>query len=77
MTHGTENTYQTGCRCRRCRRAHSAYNKPRTAARMAALRALSRQHPVEFRELYEAELVARGIVVRPRGRPRLEEEPAA
>lgn len=68
--HGTVGSYRKGCRCQQCRDANAAYmrtyrartpvaaEKSRLQARAysAAEGLLRDRHPVEFRELYEAEL---------------------
>lgn len=65
--HGTENRYHQGCRCRRCRAAHTAYNTPRVSARAAALARLSHEFPEAYAKFYAEELTRRGLRSRREG----------
>ena len=66
--HGTNRRYKQGCSCRRCRKAHSLYQRQHSLARGAAYVRLSREFPERFQAILAEEKAARGIRMGP-GRP--------
>lgn len=60
--HGTNSRYQNvGCRCKRCKRAHTEAQRSAQQARAKALRRLASEFPDRFAAIYAEEKVNFGV----------------
>ena len=60
--HGTNSRYQNvGCRCRRCKKAHTDAQRAAQQARAKALRLLAAEFPERFAAIYAEQKAIHGV----------------